>query len=330
MTPDAMSNERAGAAPRPRRVMPAATLLLAGALLAGISVSGPASGEAGAGAQNLLELRAVGMRFEGPHEVPSGWVTIRFENLSGMVHFALVDRLPPGVDAQKMASAVALPFQQGMDFINAGDAEAAGEAFGRLPDWMSDVVYLGGPGLLSGGQRAEATMFLEPGNYMLECYIKTNGIFHSYNPEPGQLGMVHELRVTDEAGGAAEPDANVTLAVSSEGFEVTAGAFHAGRNTIRAEFRDQKVYPHFLGHDVHVIRVGEDTDLDAVAAWMDWSHPDGFESPAPAVFLGGVNDMPAGTTAYFSVDLEPGEYALVAEVPAPQAHGLLLPFTVKE
>jgi hypothetical protein len=282
-----------------------------------------------AGAQNNLELRAVGMRFEGPSEIPSGWVTIHFENLSGMIHFALIDRLPTGVTVEQMQSEVAAPFQHGMDQLNAGDVEAAGEAFAALPEWMGDVVYLGGPGLLSAGKSASATVYLEPGHYMFECYIKTNGIFHTYNPQPGQLGMVHELIVTDAPGGAAEPDANVTLAISSAGFEVVDGEFRPGRNIVRAQFRDQQVYANFVGHDAHVFRIDEDTDVDAVARWMDWRDPVGFETPAPAIFVGGVNDMPAGATTYFSVDLEPGDYAFIAEVPDPHEHGLLLPFTVE-
>jgi hypothetical protein len=34
---------------------------------------------------------------------------------------------------------------------------------------------------------------------------------------------------------------------------------------------------------------------------------------APAEFLGGVQEMPVGTTAYFTVDLEPGLYTWIAE-----------------
>lgn len=317
-----------------RPFLTTAALVLATAIVA-IGLSAPASSAGAAdaraaGAANTLELRAVGMRFEGPHEIPSGWVTIRFDNLSGMIHFALIDRLPEGVTVDMMARDVAAPFQHGMNHLNAGDPDAAGQAFAALPEWMGDVVYLGGPGLLAAGKSASSTVYLEPGHYMLECYIKTNGIFHTYNPEPGQLGMVHELIVTDAPGGAAEPDADVTLAISSAGFEILEGEFRPGRNTIRAQFRDQQVYANFVGHDAHVFRIDDDTDLDAVARWMDWRNPEGFETPAPAMFLGGVNDMPAGSTTYFSMDLEPGDYAFIAEVPDPQEHGLLLRFSVEE
>lgn len=50
-----------------------------------------------------------------------------------------------------------------------------------------------------------------------------------------------------------------------------------------------------------------------VAAWMDWSNPEGLKTPAPATFLGGTHEMPQGESAYLTVDLEPGRYAWGSE-----------------
>jgi hypothetical protein len=63
---------------------------------------------------------------------------------------------------------------------------------------------------------------------------------------------------------------------------------------------------------------------------MDWSAPGGLQTPAPAEFLGGLNEMPAGSTGYFTVDLEPGEYAWISEVPDASAKGMLKEFEVAE
>jgi hypothetical protein len=51
-------------------------------------------------------------------------------------------------------------------------------------------------------------------------------------------------------------------------------------------------------------------------------------SPAPAEFLGGTNEMPAGATSYFNVTLEPGDYAWIAEVSRAGEKGMLVRFTV--
>ncbi|MCH8277696.1 MAG: hypothetical protein IIC12_02035 [Proteobacteria bacterium] len=37
----------------------------------------------------------------------------------------------------------------------------------------------------------------------------------------------------------------------------------------------------------------------------------------------------AGAHGYFTVDLQPGNYAFIAEVPRPRELGLVLPFTVE-
>jgi hypothetical protein len=79
---------------------------------------------------------------------------------------------------------------------------------------------------------------------------------------------------------------------------------------------------------VHLARLEDDTDMARLEAWMDWSHPDGLQTPAPVMFLGGLNEMPAGHTGYLHVDLEPGRYAWVAEVPGARAKGMLRVFTV--
>ncbi|MEQ9316078.1 MAG: hypothetical protein RLN72_09500, partial [Henriciella sp.] len=55
---------------------------------------------------------------------------------------------------------------------------------------------------------------------------------------------------------------------------------------------------------------------------------DGQATPAPAHFVGGIHDMPEGSTAYFTVELEPGEYGIVAEVPDAQATGLFTTISV--
>jgi hypothetical protein len=79
---------------------------------------------------------------------------------------------------------------------------------------------------------------------------------------------------------------------------------------------------------VHVVRLPDGLPTDRIEAWMDWTRPEGLQTPAPAPFLGGTNEMPAGSTAYFTVDFEPGAYAWVAEVPDAEDKGMLVRFDV--
>jgi hypothetical protein len=295
-----------------------------------VAVSGCGKGgdvrDAG-GPPNVMEVTASGLEFLAPGQVPSGWVTFRFKNASDMTHFATVERLPEGFGIAEQQAQVAPVFQKGMDLINQGDMTAAMAAFGELPEWFGQIVFLGGPGLTGPGVTSQTTVYLEPGTYLLECYVKTVGIFHSYNPDPGTYGMVHEFAVVPTSD-APEPKADVTLTLSGERGIEGAGDLKAGVHTVAIRFQSQKAHENFVGHDVHLVRLEDDTDLDEVAGWMDWSTPDGLEIPAPAVFLGGCEEMPAGKTGYVTVTLEPGRYAWIAEVPKPREKGMLKVFTV--
>ncbi len=276
----------------------------------------------------LVEVVARGLTFDAPDTVAPGWTTFRLINQSPMVHFAIVERMPEGRGVAEQQAEVAPPFQRGMDRIAEGDMDAAMAAFGELPEWFGEVVFLGGPGLTSAGVTSEATMWLEPGTYLLECYVKTDGVFHSFNPDANIVAMVHEFTVAGEETAVPEPASDHDVVISSEtGFELT-GAPSAGSNTFRVTFADQTVYANFVGHDVHVVRLGEGVAMDEIEAWMNWSSPGGLNTPAPATFVGGLNDMPAGGVGYFTVTLEPGSYALVAEVPDAAAKGMFVTFDV--
>lgn len=277
---------------------------------------------------HVVEIRAVGKTFQGPSEIPSGWTTFRFVNASSMVHFGILDVPPEGVTIQTLSDDVMEPFQEAMDAMNAGDEEGANAAFAKIPGWIAELGRSGGPGMLSAGRTGETTVYLEPGHYIMECYVKSDGVFHTTSPGPGQIGMMLDLTVTDQPSGAPEPEADVTLAVRNSGFELAGGAFEPGLNTIRVDFVEQQALPSFVGNDVHLMRVDGPDSIALADAWMDWRSPDGLEDPGPVAFLGGINDLPAGSHGYFTVNLEPGDYAFIAEMPAPQAAGFVLPFTV--
>jgi len=72
------------------------------------------------------------------------------------------------------------------------------------------------------------------------------------------------------------------------------------------------------GADAHPSASGvplaeQDGNPKEVAAWMNWVDIPGLTEPAPGAFLRGVNPMPVGSTAYFTVDLVPGRYLFVSE-----------------
>lgn len=267
---------------------------------------------------DALQLTARNHAFDlSASEIPSGWTTLRLDNVSDAAHFAVFERMPEGRTMEDSLREVVPVFQQAMDLILDGNPEDGFAALGELPAWYGEVVFQGGTGIVAPGRTAEVTTFLPPGRYVVECYIKApDGTFHT------SLGMIDEIVVTDDPNGAGPPRADVAVTLTEGDGEdppsgiTIDGVLRAGPNTIAVHVTAAD--PPVLGDDLHVVRLDEGTAAEEVAAWMEWSRPDGLMEPAPATFLGGTQEMPRGRTAYVRVELEPGRYAFVSERPADQ------------
>jgi hypothetical protein len=151
-----------------------------------------------------------------------------------------------------------------------------------------------------------------------------NGKFHS------SMGMVKELVVTEEKSSISPPLANIKLSISSNDGMVFNDPVSKGINTFSVYYEDQTVHENFVGHDVNLVKLGDNADITALEKWVNWADPKGLITPAPdgITFLGGVNDMPAGSSGYFTANLEPGSYALISEVPNASVKNLLKRFTI--
>jgi len=273
---------------------------------------------------HTVEVVSTGMNFKLPDKIKSGWITFRYKNRSELTHFFAIEKMPGFEGDQKTvkdSKAEVVPaFQKIMHAINDGKEKLP---LGELPAWYQEVKFVGGPGLIAPGKTAATTLHLEPGTYVIECYVKSpDGIFHSTN------GMIEGLTVTEESSNSGAPKPTLEMRLSSEKGISVDEDIRPGDHTIAVHFEDQKVQEHFLGFDVHLARLNKHTDIDKLTAWMDWSNPDGLTTPAPANFLGGTQEMPGGNTAYVHIELKPGKYAWIAEVPNSAEKDMLKIFTV--
>lgn len=272
---------------------------------------------------HVVEVTAVDYAFQAPAEIPSGWTTFRMENAGQEEHFLLLNRLPEDKTFEDYQREVGAPFGSVWDSLRAGsiDQAEAGRRLGSLlPDWyVTSVKQMGGPGLVSPGGVSQASAKLDPGTYVIECYVKTpEGQFHA------ALGMVRPMTVTEASSGAPEPEADLEMTLSNYDIaiedEVTPGG-----HTVAVHFQEHPEVG--LGNDVHLVRLEDDTDVDEVVEWMGWMNLNGLQAPAPARFLGGTQEMPVGQTAYFTVEVEPGRYLWISESTAEL--GMLKEFTVE-
>ncbi len=242
--------------------------------------------------------------------IPAGWTTFRLVNASPFVHFIFFDFLPGDRTSEDLMSDVSPIFQESSYLIMEGKDEEAMNVFSKLPEWFEGLVFRGGTGYTSPGLTTEATYFMAPGNYVMECYVKTpDGTYH------WNMGMYKDLHVTADTSNVEEPQSSdIQITITDKGLQVE-GEPAAGEQLVAVNFEQDN--PGLIGKDVHVVKLNDTTDVDEVAAWMDFMTAEGLvstaENPGPASFVGGTHEMPKGSNAYFTVDLEPGRYAWISE-----------------
>ena len=279
--------------------------------------------------KEVIEITTNVMDFQSIDTIPSGWTTFKYINKSNEPHFFLLEKYPPNKSINDGRIEVFPVFQNGMDLINQGKTEEALKEFGNLPEWYSEIIFSGGSGLVSPKQIGLTTLKMQPGYYVMECYVKMeNGKFHSV------MGMSKPIIVTNIESGNKEPSQEFSISISSsQGITYDETKLPLkGARSFSVNFIDQITHENFVGHDINLVKYDESVDLKVLENWMNWADPKGLISPAPAgiIFMGGVNDLPAGSTGYFQVNLEPGNYALISEVPNTISKNMLKPFKISE
>lgn len=305
-------------------------LAVAGALAAAaVAACGPSGGSGGGGSASAADTAGTVLvvardyAFEAPDSLPSGWTTFRFQNRGAETHFMILDHLPDGKTYEDYRTELTPVFDSAWAAQKRGasQAEAGKILAGGLPGWFADFEELGGVGLVAPGDTTRVTEKLVPGTYVLECYMKgPDGTFHR------NMGMERPLYVTDAASGGRPPASDIEVTLRNQAI-VTTGTWSPGPHTVKVVFAEQPATGEVAGNDIHVARLRDGQSAADLAPWMYFMNRKGMQVPAPAEFLGGVQEMPVGDTAYFTVDLQPGRYALLSET-APQRH-MYAEFTVR-
>ena len=209
-----------------------------------------ASAGQGAGV-GVLDVVARDFAFDAPDQIPSGWTTFRMANAGQQEHFLLLWRLPDGKTFEDYRTGPVAAFSRVWERYASGEMDRAEteQALGaELPSWFfTELEPSGGPALTEPGATSQATVYLEPGTYVMECYVKApDGKWHS------ELGMLRELTVTADATAASPPEADARLTLSN--YEITAsGELTAGTRTVAVQVQEDP--EGFMAHDVNLFRL---------------------------------------------------------------------------
>jgi hypothetical protein len=258
-------------------------------------------------------------------EINSGWTTFRYLNKSNETHFFILEKLPDSIGIEQYQQEFLAPFKRAYEFFMTGDIETGNKQFEDLPAWSSKMEICGGVALTSPQKISETTLFLEPGTYIMECYVRMpNGMPHIF------YGMLKEFTVSKQNNGNEEPSADEEISISSENGIAFIDKLTEGDYTFSVDFKDQKIYEHMLGHDINLVKIDNEKLIDSLNNWVNLSDYSAFKTPAPAglTFLGGVEDLFGKKKGYFNVTLQKGQYVLISEIPNALERKMLKRFEV--
>lgn len=247
-------------------------------------------------AMRTLSITAHDYAFGMPDTIESGAVVLKLENQGKEMHHAWIARLDGG--------------------RTLSDLQAAMQSHGPPPSWF---VSVGGPNVAGPNGSAEATVLLQPGNYVALCFI------------PAADGMPHIMKgmmkqfvvVPSRETAAALPAAQNTMTLSDYDFAV-AKPLVAGTQVVRVRNVAAQA------HEVVMFQLAPGRKPADVMAWID--KPVG---PPPFLASHGITGIANGVEANITLDLASGEYFVVCFVPDAKdgkshfAHGMARTIVVK-
>lgn len=192
----------------------------------------------------------------------------------------------------------------------------------RNNDWnVPWMTAMGGPEAVGPGGVASAIMVLTPGRYILACAVASPSTHRPHYMD----GMIRELSVVKPLGNpppAQLPSTEVSLKLFEWNFTLD-GPLFAGRRTIRVENTGK------FEHHAWIVRLLAGKSIEQAVTWAE--NPRGS---APFEPVGGTTGLAPGRSLNISVDLLPGDYALLCTLFNPlskkshSAHGMIKPFRV--
>lgn len=246
-------------------------LLLAAAVVGGPVTKPPV-------AAPVVTVHAKDFSFSGPKTVKSGISTFRLVNDGKEMHHLQLIKLDKGKTMADLAAELKKP--------------------GPPPTWMHEV---GGPNPAIPGATVEATLALEPGSYVMVCFV----------PSPGSTaphvmkGMMADFTVTPAATGASEAVADATVHLSDYAFTIDK-PLTAGHRVLKV-VNDAK-----QDHEAILVELAPGKTAADVGTWVE---KEMMKGPPPGKPIGGMAAIANGRTGTFPVDLKPGKYGLICFVP---------------
>lgn len=221
----------------------------------------------------IVTVTAHDFAFDVPQSIPAGLTTFRLLNKGKQLHHFTVMRLDNGKTAGEGLAAL----------IKAGQ--------GPRPGWLHPI---GGPNAVSPGGESNATLVLEPGNYIAFCEVP--------GPDPAPhfaKGMVREFTVPAPSRAEPLPKADMSIKLTDFDF-VFPKPLTRGRHVIAVTN---------TGKQPHMLVINRNPPGKGNKEFLDWAFdPKGKLAPGEAA--GGVTEIAPGATVLMERNFQPGRYGL--------------------
>lgn len=248
-----------------------------------------------------VRVMATDYALAAPDTIPAGLVTMWVVNQGKEPHQAVILRLAAGKTVA--------------DFLPAMQAMAKNPA--SPPPWSGEM---GGPNATLPGDSSNATQVLQPGNYLLACFIPSaDGVPHMMK------GMFRSLVVSGSPVAAPqEPAADVVITMTDYTYALSKPVT-AGAHTFRVENAGTQ------HHELVLVALAPGKKAHDFYAWAMGA----MKGPPPLTRVAGIGGLDAGAHASFTATLPAGNYGMVCFVPDVKdgkphgEHGMTFDFTVQ-
>ncbi len=224
-----------------------------------------------------VTITAADFAFSAPDTIPAGVVKVRLVNNGPSLHHVQFIKLGEGKTLSDLMAALRNP--------------------GPPPAWATSVP---GPNPPAPGASAELVVDLAAGNYVIACFVPDDkGVPHIAK------GMARPVVVVSRGGmAAAEPTADVQVDLADYSFTLSK-EITAGPHTLKIV--NAGVQP----HEMFIAKLDSNKTAQQLLQYV----MTGMHGRPPALPLGGSSGMVPGAHAYFTLDFQPGNYALICFVP---------------
>jgi hypothetical protein len=258
----------------------------------------PAEPTADAAALPEIAIDAADYSYAAPETIVAGWVRVILTNSGTEPHHVQFLRLNDGVTVKQFEDAL---------------KQAEGPA-------LAMTKQVGGVGAVHPGGTAQAVINLPAGEYVILCLIPSPADKTAHHAK----GMIKSLTVSVGDNQATEPEATLSVQLKDFMFDLP-DSLPAGKMVIKVTNEGPEP------HEFNIMRLEDGKTKEDVLQFLG-----GAGSPPPFAPIGGMNGLDVGLSGYAELELAPGNYVAICNIPSPKGNGaphfmlgMIKEFTIK-